>query len=82
MQVYVQDVLCKLNEVNTSVFGQFIKMDSTKKTVRKLAGQVQVYSCLGNKLEHGMLPKSPASSFCGMSVTCNDSGQPSVHASY
>lgn len=42
MQVYVQDVLSKLDEVNTSMFGQFIKMDSTKKTVRKLAGQDQV----------------------------------------
>ncbi|XP_053389918.1 uncharacterized protein LOC128552873, partial [Mercenaria mercenaria] len=41
MQVYVQDVLQRLSEVKaniTSVFGRILKVDSTKKVTKKLAG--------------------------------------------
>ncbi|CAM4735070.1 unnamed protein product [Leuciscus chuanchicus] len=41
MQVYAQDVLQRLDEVKasiTSLFGRVLKMDSTKKVARKLAG--------------------------------------------
>ena len=41
MQVYIQDVLHRLDEMKasiTSVFGRILKIDSTKKVVKKLAG--------------------------------------------
>ncbi|KAG1973265.1 hypothetical protein F2P79_000769 [Pimephales promelas] len=42
MQVYTQDVLQRLDEIKatiTSQYGRILKMDSTKKVARKLAGQ-------------------------------------------
>uniref|UniRef100_A0AAV2JMW0 Transposase n=1 Tax=Knipowitschia caucasica TaxID=637954 RepID=A0AAV2JMW0_KNICA len=44
MQVYAQDVLSRLGEVKasiTSLSGQVLKLDSTKKIVRKLAGSAR-----------------------------------------
>ncbi|KAK7922385.1 hypothetical protein WMY93_009287 [Mugilogobius chulae] len=44
MQVYAQDVLCRLDELKasiTSLYGQVLKLDSTKKIVRKLAGHAR-----------------------------------------
>lgn len=41
MQVYAQDVLQRLDEIKasiTSLYGRILKMDSTKKVARKLAG--------------------------------------------
>jgi len=41
MQVYIQDVLLRLDEVKssiTSVFGRILKVDSTKKITKKLTG--------------------------------------------
>jgi hypothetical protein len=41
MQVYIQDVLQRLQEVKaniTSVFGRILKVDSTKKITKKLSG--------------------------------------------
>lgn len=58
MQVYAQDVLSRLDEVKasiTSLFGRVIKMDSTKKIVRKLAGQSQSTAAWATNVgnEHG-----------------------------
>lgn len=58
MQVYAQDVLSRLDEVKasiTSLFGQVIKMDSTKKIVRKLAGQARSTAAWATNVgnEHG-----------------------------
>ncbi|RVE55461.1 hypothetical protein OJAV_G00236090 [Oryzias javanicus] len=42
MQVYAQDVLQRLTEIKaavTSIYGRILKMDSTKKVARKLAGR-------------------------------------------
>ncbi|XP_047187902.1 uncharacterized protein LOC118310714 isoform X2 [Scophthalmus maximus] len=42
MQVYVQDILQRLNEIKatiTSQYGRILKIDSTKKFARKLAGR-------------------------------------------
>jgi hypothetical protein len=42
MQIYIQDVLHRLDEMKagiTLVFGRIIKIDSTKKVVKKLAGR-------------------------------------------
>jgi len=41
MQVYIQDVLQRIEEIKasiTAVFGRVLKLDSTKKVVKKLAG--------------------------------------------
>lgn len=89
MQVYAQDVLSRLDKVKasiTSLFGQAIKMDFAKKIVRKLAGEPRYTAAwVGDLLLDAQLiptlstlvswPKSPATSFCGMTATCNDSGQ-------
>ncbi|XP_062395732.1 uncharacterized protein LOC134083423 [Sardina pilchardus] len=58
MQIYAQDVLSRLEEVKasiTSLFGQVIKMDSTKKIVRKLAGKAQSTAAWATNVgnEHG-----------------------------
>lgn len=58
MQIYAQDVLSRLDEVKasiTSVFGQVLKLDSTKKIVRKLAGQAQSTAAWATNVgnEHG-----------------------------
>ncbi|CAL8292404.1 unnamed protein product [Arctogadus glacialis] len=58
MQVYAQDVLGRLDEVKasiTSLFGQVLKMDSTKKIVRKLAGQARSTASWATNVgnEHG-----------------------------
>ncbi|WAR14621.1 hypothetical protein MAR_004726 [Mya arenaria] len=44
MQLYIQDVLFRLDETKaevTSIFGRILRMDSTKKIVGKLAGPVR-----------------------------------------
>ncbi|XP_058490578.1 uncharacterized protein LOC131462991 [Solea solea] len=58
MQVYAQDVLSRLDEVKasiTSLFGQVLKMDSTKKIVRKLAREARSTAAWATNIgnEHG-----------------------------
>ncbi|XP_070410078.1 uncharacterized protein [Nothobranchius furzeri] len=60
MRVYAQDVLSRLEEIKasiTSTFGRVLKIDSTKKTVRKLAGHSRGTAAraanMGN--EHGQI---------------------------
>lgn len=60
MQVYAQDVLQSLDEIKASItsqFGRVLKMDSTKKVARKLAGHsVGTASWVTNVVnEHGQV---------------------------
>ncbi|XP_076876832.1 uncharacterized protein LOC143526077 [Brachyhypopomus gauderio] len=60
MQVYAQDVLNRLEEVKASItsqFGRVLKMDSTKKIVRKLAGQSRATAAWATNVgnEHGQV---------------------------
>ncbi|KAK2874526.1 hypothetical protein Q8A67_021679 [Cirrhinus molitorella] len=54
MQVYAQDVLQRLDEIKatiTSQYGRILKMDSTKKVARKLAGHTSEGFGLGLMIE-------------------------------
>ncbi|CAL8406944.1 unnamed protein product [Arctogadus glacialis] len=73
MQVYAQDVLGRLDEVKasiTSLFGQVLKMDSTKKIVRKLAGQARSTASwatnVGNEHGHVLMSVLTASEGWGL----------------
>lgn len=60
MQVYSQDVLGRLDEIKasiTSLFGRVLKMDSTKKIVKKLAGASRSTSAWATNVgnEHGQV---------------------------
>lgn len=58
MQVHAQDVLSRVDEVKasvTSLFGQVLKIDSTKNVVRKLAGRARSTAAWATNIgnEHG-----------------------------
>lgn len=60
MQVYAQDVLSRIEEIKagiTSHFGRVLKMDSTKKIVRKLAGHSHGTAAWATNMgnEHGQI---------------------------
>ncbi|XP_070403353.1 uncharacterized protein [Nothobranchius furzeri] len=60
MQVYAQDVLSRLDEIKasiTSTFGRVLKIDSTKKIVRKLAGHSRGTAAWATNMgnEHGQI---------------------------
>jgi len=60
MQIYIQDVLYRLDEIKagiTSVFGRILKIDSTKKIVKKLAGPAAKTAlwCTNVGNEHGQV---------------------------
>ncbi|KAH3848165.1 hypothetical protein DPMN_090522 [Dreissena polymorpha] len=60
MQVYSQDVLLRLREMKasiTSVFGEILKIDSTKKVTKKLAGKAAgtAHWCTNVGNEHGQV---------------------------
>ena len=60
MQIYIQDVLHRLDEIKagiTSVFGRILKIDSTKKVVKKLAGAPSRTAlwCTNVGNEHGQI---------------------------
>lgn len=60
MQVYSQDVLSRLEEIKASItsqFGRVLKMDSTKKIVKKLAGESRATASWATNIgnEHGQI---------------------------
>ncbi len=73
MQMYAQDYLSRLDEVKASVttlFGQVLKMDSTKKNLRKLADQARSTtaraSTIGNEHGHVLMSVLTASEGWGL----------------
>ncbi|KAH3735329.1 hypothetical protein DPMN_041820 [Dreissena polymorpha] len=74
MQIYIQDVFQRLDEIKagiTSVFGRILKLDSTKKVVKKLAGRPAKTAlwCSNVGNEHGQILTSVMTSSEGHGLT-------------
>ena len=74
MQIYIQDVLHRLDEMKagiTSVFGRILKIDSTKKVVKKLAGRPAKTAlwCTNMGNEHGQILTSVMTAGEGLGLT-------------